>query len=178
MIDYATDPRFELIYDKSVKIYALKTDYITELHKTREVEAHVQNIYSNAGATADYINKFCEELLKKIESDPKSDVLRQTMIAGLNELKYRTTVPLDAICGIRMGAIFTYLEGEPEEASGAWLDKKVRMALEDAELYDFFYQLGVISTPAYSTLLNSLNDPNYLATRQTMILSFNQPPAR
>jgi hypothetical protein len=171
MIDYATDPRFEEIH---LGVYFLKDQYITELNKSREVEAQIQNIYSNSGATADYIGKFCDALILKLENDPKNDNLRQTMFAGLNELKYRTMMPVDALCGVRMGAILSFIPGEPEEAVGAWIDKKVAMAMEDAVLFDFFYRWGITNTPSYSNLLNTLTDPTYLNRRKEMLMSLNQ----
>ena len=175
MINYAADPRFQVIREGEIPVYFLKDEYITELHKSREVEAQIQNIYSNSGATAEYLSKFCDELILKLENDPKNDTLRQTMIARLNELKYRTKVPVDHLCGLRMGAILSFIEGEPFEASGAWIDKKVQMALEDAELFDFFLRWGISSTPSYSNLLNTLTDRDYFSQRMSMIASFHPP---
>lgn len=175
MINYSTDPRFQEIHSG---VYFLKHEYITELHKSREVEAQIQNIYSNSGATADYIGKFCDELILKLENDPKSEQLRQTMLAGLNELKYRTKVPVDALCGLRMGAILSFLDNEPEELNGAWIDKKISMALEDAVLYDFFLKWGLSNTPSYSSLLDTLTDRDYLNNRMLQIASFHQPPIK
>ena len=69
MINYAADPRFQVIREGEIPVYFLKDEYITELHKSREVEAQIQNIYSNSGATAEYLSKFCDELILKLEND-------------------------------------------------------------------------------------------------------------
>ena len=66
MINYAADPRFQVIREGEIPVYFLKDEYITELHKSREVEAQIQNIYSNSGATAEYLSKFCDELILKL----------------------------------------------------------------------------------------------------------------
>lgn len=174
MTNYKNDPRFEVLFEKGDnKVYFLKDKYITEMHKSREVEAQIQNIYSNAGATAEYINKLSKKAISMLENDPKNEQLRQTQISLWRELQHRTQKPIDSLCGVRMGAILSFMDGEPEEVTAAWIDKKIDLALSDPEIYTFFLGWGIGSTPSYSNLLDILSNRDYFHERKQMLMSLS-----
>lgn len=182
---YAHNPAYNLIHTSGrYNIYALKDENIQQLHKSREVEASIQNVYSNAGATAEYIQQLCEAGIKMLENDAKSETLRQNMMAIMNQLLYRTRYPVDALCGIRMGAILSFMEyrtdegvqSEPEDIQIQWLNMKVQLALDDPKMYDFFLTWGVASTPSYYSHLSILSDRDYFNKRTEMLASLNPFP--
>lgn len=175
MTMYSTNPAYEQVFTHGSYRIFIPTK-VTAYHKSREVEASIQNIYSNAGATADLIRELCDEGIKMLEEDKDAKRVRQNMFAILNNLRYRTKHPVDSLCGVRMGAILTYMESEegaePENATGEWIDKKVRMAIATPELYDFFLHWGIINTPAYEKLSNTLTDTDYFHRREQILQSF------
>lgn len=171
---YANDPAFthKITVDKySLYIPVNVTDY----HSSREQEATNQNIYSEAGATAKFLGSICEAGIKMIENDQKNDNLRTNMISILGEILYRTKYPVDSWCGVRMGAILSYIEypgedgtiiSEPKDITYAWIEKKVQLAADYPELHTFFFSWGAINTPSWSNRLDSLNDQDYFNERQ------------
>lgn len=181
MIHYANNPAFTLTHTSG--IYNLYTPVnVTDYHKSREVEATIQNIYSNAGATAEFLASICDEGLAMLERDDKN--LKQNVAAILSNIKFRTKYPVDGLCAVRMGAILSYLEyttetgviSEPEVASYAWINKKVQLASDDPKLYDFFFRWGVRNTHAYLEHLDTLSDQDYLSRRNEQIRSLYPLP--
>lgn len=170
MIDYKNDPRFDEIHPG---VYFLKDTSIADLHKSREVEAQIQNIYSNSGATASFINLLATQGIKMIEDDPKNEQLRQNMLSLFHELQFRTQNPVDSLCGIRMGAILSFMDGEPEEINNAWIEKKIEMAQSNPDLWAFFLSWGIANTPSYSSLLDILKDRDYFNKRKEMLMSLS-----
>lgn len=177
---YRGNPKYKHLFKHDIyDVYFLQDANITELHKSREVEANLQNIYSNSGATAAYIGTLCSQGLKMLENDPKGELLRTNMISILNQLLYRTKNPVDSLCGIRMGAILSFLEyevdgrivSEPEDAQFAWIDKKVGIAQANPEAYTFFLHWGIANTPSYYSRLDTLSEANYFAQREEILNS-------
>lgn len=160
MFKYSDDPNYDLGFTaQDCKVYFIKDDYLAStLHVSRKVEADIQNMYSVAGVTADYLRKMCDEALKMLENDPKGETLRQNMIAIFNQIRYRTITPVDSLCLLRMGCIFAFLEmdngtTEPVDSQIAWTDTKMRIAQSSPEAYDFFFALGYRQ---YTLILQSL----------------------
>lgn len=181
MINYATDPKYKLAADcGGYKLYIPIN--VTDYHKSREVEASVQNTWSSAGMTPEYLESLCQEGLKMFEDDPKNENLRANGMAILNQLIYRTKYPVDGLCAVRMGAILTFIEweengniiSEPEIITYPWIKKKIELAHDpnNWDLYNFFFQLGMSNTEAYFDHLEVLKDPAYLEMREEIIQSF------
>lgn len=180
-MSYSTNPNYDLGFTaQDCKVYFIKDDYLAStLHTSRKVEADIQNMYSVAGVTADYLRKMCDEALKMLENDPKGETLRQNMIAIFNQIRYRTTTPVDSLCLLRMGCIFAFLEmdngtAEPVDSQIAWTDAKMRIAQSSPEAYDFFLRLGIVNTPSYFNLLDTLRSQDYFSQREEMIMSFTR----
>lgn len=178
---YANNPKYKL--EKEVGQYKLYLPLnITDYHKSREVEANVQNTWSNSGVTPEYLAAICDEGLKMFENDPKNENLRANGIAILNQIKYRTKYPIDGLCSLRMGAILSFVEweedgkiiSEPEIITYPWIKKKMDLAHDpnNWELYNFFFQLGLYNTEAYLSRLEDLKKPDYSEQRNEIIQSF------
>lgn len=136
-------------------------------HLSRYVAAGEQNIYSASGATKDYLDAITQQMLD-IVNKQTADRVKSDIAVLVNNIRYRLKHPVDNECALRMGAIYTFMDGEdPNECKGLWIDKKVKMALEDADLYTFFLHMGVTFTPAWSeqlTLLETMTE--YLSKRE------------
>lgn len=178
---YKENPEYRLLFSHGkYNVYFLKDDNIQNLHMSRKVEASIQNEYSNSGATATYIQELAKRALTMLENDPKNDLLRQNQISLWNQLLYRTQYPVDSLCGIRMGAILSFLEyevdgkvmSEPVDAQLAWINKKVEFALENPDAYTFFLNWGIGNTPSYSKHLGTLKQEDYFSQRKQMEQSF------
>jgi len=137
-------------------------------HLKRFVAAQAQDIYSRSGTTKELLVVMLNKMLD-IVNDPKADTRRiRTDIGTLcNNLLYRTRYPVDEDACIRMGAIYTFLDGEdPNDVNDLWTRKKVELAREDSIVYDFFIELGIRSTPSYREQLNILDDSEYFQNRR------------
>lgn len=141
---------------------------VTQYHLSRLVAANAQNIYSTSGITKDLLVAMLKQVvtLCNDRKKPLDTVLTDIATLG-NNLLYRTKYPLDELCAIRMGAIYSFIEGEdPNSVNPSYTQRKIDLAMEDADLYDFFLNMGAIHTPAYKTLLNHLQDSEYFKNRK------------
>lgn len=182
---YKNNPKYKLA--EEINGYRLYLPLnISDYHKSREVEAMVQNTYANSGITPEYLKSLCDEAIKMLENDPKNENLRANMLAVFNQIAYRTKYPVDGLCAVRMGAILTFIEWEdedktvtePEIITYPWIKKKIDLALDanNWELYNFFFHMGFRNTEAYLNHLEVLNDPVYLEKRNEIIQSFYPLP--
>lgn len=140
-------------------------------HISRYVAAQAQSIYSSAGATKEVLTAMMDNIIELCNNTKKpSPTLRTDIALIANNILYRTRYPLDEDCAIRMGAIYTFLEGEdPKEANDLWTQKKIRMAHTDSNLYTFFLTTGARFTPQYSALLHHLNGTDYFQMRNQVL---------
>lgn len=146
--------------------------------KQREVEANHQLIFSNSGATSDVLRTVMTEILTRC-NDEKNKSIRTEIGALAQSILYRLEYPVDQNCALRMGAILSFMEdgdiSEPEDkAELFWVNKKVELALEHRELYDFFLSWGIVNTPKYSEVSDILNDSSYFVKRMEAILSLTK----
>jgi hypothetical protein len=173
---YLNNPEYQLALECGKYRFYTPVN-IADYHRSREAECRFQNIYSNAGATAEYLREICQAGLKMIENDPKSETLRQNTISIFNQIIYRTQNPIDSLCSIRMGAILLLLEyedqSEPVDVKSSWTDKKIQLAMDIPEVYSFFLSLGVNNTEAYLSRLDTLRNGNYFQERADIIRSLS-----
>lgn len=183
-IDLSKDARYVQAFASTVHpgltIYtpADSTDY----HMSRYVAAGAQEIYASCGATKELTGKMYAEMKRICDESHQSKSLSGYMQLNtlLDNLLYRHAYPVDELCALRMGAILSFLPDEdPEAIYDAHTRKKVALALGDLdqsiqgdpELYAFFLTLGVVHTPAYTGLLATLIDSDYLARREQALRS-------
>lgn len=157
----------------NIKLY-MPQDAANGYHMSRYVAAGAQNIYAAGGATKDLLNAMMDKMLELCNDEKNLKSLRTDVATLANNIKYRLRYPVDEDCALRMGAIYTFAEGEnPEAAEDYWTTRKVAWAKGDAaqnippdpELYSFFLSIGIVSTPAWKELSDTLTDSNYFKTR-------------
>lgn len=149
----------------------------------RFVEATHQQIYANAGATAEVIKAIAEDALKRVNGGYSTDTLKTDIGTLMNSLLYRLQYPVDPHCAIRVGAILSFLEytnadgktisEDPEKYDHFWTAKKEGIAHDDPALYAFFLNWGANNIPEYRERLNLLTDQDYLSQRSEALRTFS-----
>lgn len=180
-IDLSKDPRYLAAFTSTVHNLTIYTPAdSTDYHMSRYVAAGAQEIYASCGATKELTGKMYEEMKKICDEAHSNKNLSGYMQINtlLDNLLYRHAYPVDELCALRMGAILSFLPNEdPEAIYDAHTRKKVALALGDEntpgdpELYAFFLTLGVVHTPAYTGLLATLIDSDYLERREVALRS-------
>jgi hypothetical protein len=144
------------------------------------VAAGAQNIYASGGATKDVLDAMMNKMLELCNDEKNLKTLRTDIATLANNIKYRLRYPVDEDCALRMGAIYTFVDGEdPNTTEDHWTRRKVTLAKGDAAqnippdpgLYAFFLSIGIPSTPAWSALLDGLNSTDYFSNRQETLNS-------
>lgn len=145
-----------------------------EYHISRYVAASAQNIYSASGITADMLNGIMDKIIEMCNSKDIITTIKTDIAMLANQIKYRTKYPLDELCAIRMGAVYTFMEGEdPNSVKDNWTQAKVTYALDNPDLYTFFLHKGIAFTPSYRELSEVLNDSEYFKNRALTLHSLN-----
>lgn len=179
MTDFKNNPAFAKVYEmkSGVKLYAHAQS--SEVHVSRFVAANAQNIYSGAGATKEFLSAIIEKMLDLVNDDKSNTKRIKSDISVMcNNIRYRLQYPVDEDCLIRMGALYTYLEGEdPDKVLDSFTNKKMQYAKEDSGLYDFFILLGLNATEAYKPLLPVTNVSEYLTRRKEALQALTLPPS-
>lgn len=186
--DLSKDPRFQPAFQS--KVHEGLILYVpiesTDYHISRYISAGAQEIYASCGATKELTGKMYEAVKQICDEAHQSKNLQGYMEINtlMDNLLYRHQYPVDELCALRMGALLSFLRDEnPDEVFEGYTRRKTAFALgdpitglgSDPELYAFFLTLGVVHTPAYTNLLNTLIDSDYLARRQTALQSLLPP---
>lgn len=181
----AGNPAYKEVFHSTIhniKLY-MPQDAANGYHMSRYVAAGAQNIYAAGGATKDLLNAMMDKMLELCNDEKNIKSLRTDVATLANNIKYRLRYPVDEDCALRMGAIYTFAEGEnPDTTEDYWTVKKVAWAKgntvqnipPDPELYSFFLSIGIVSTPAWKELSDTLTDSNYFKIR-TANLNALQP---
>lgn len=143
-------------------------------HTSRIVQWHSQNIYATAGADKSIIQSIADEMIKLCNSDKPVSSFRTDIGLLAQNLKYRTQYPVDELCALRIGAILSFMETEtesedPDRCLHFWIDKKVKLAQENPDLYTFFLSWGVANQPEYNGAIGTSQDLDYLITRRQIL---------
>lgn len=150
-------------------------------HTSRWVEVLNQQIYASGGATKDVLGHTMREIVLLCNKREGLDTVK-TDIAGLaNSILYRLEYPVDELCGLRMGAVLTFMEYEngegrtisedPSRYDKFWVDRKLVIAKDDPDSYAFFLGLGLSNIPDYKERLLILNLTDYFQQREETISS-------
>lgn len=169
MISFADNPLYKQVFSNSaITLYCPSETH--SYHISRHIAAHAQNIYSGAGITKDLLGKYIDEILQRCNLQSKFEQ-RITDIGVLcNNLKYRMKYPVDDECAIRMGAIYTFMQGEnPDTVINSFTDAKIAAAREHPDLYDFFLTEGKRLTPSWKAYEQDLNDTEYSTRRELQL---------
>jgi hypothetical protein len=182
---FENNPKYKEIFHSAVhnlKFY-MPEDIANGYHISRYVAAGAQNIYSAAGATKDLLGNMMDKMLELCNDEKNVKTLRTDIATLANNIKYRLRYPVDEDCALRMGAIYTFVEGENADVTeDFWTKKKLALAKgdaaqnipPDAELYAFFLSIGLPYTPAWSEQSAILTDTDYFSKR-TEVLNAMQP---
>jgi len=180
--NYENNPAYkEVFYSQvhNVKLY-MPEDAANGYHMSRYVAAGAQNIYASGGATKDLLSAMMDKMLELCNDEKNVKNLRTDIATLANNIKYRLRYPVDEDCALRMGAIYTFAEGEdPDTVDDFWTARKVAWAKGDAsqnispdpELYAFFLSIGIIFTPAWKEQSAILTDLNYFKERTEQLNS-------
>lgn len=173
---YADNPGYREVFHSKihdVKLY-MPEDAANGYHMSRYVAAGAQNIYAAGGATKELLGAMMDKMVELCNDEKNLKTLRTDIATLANNIKYRLRYPVDEDCALRMGAIYTFVDGEdPETTEDYRIAQKVAWAKGDAahniapdpDLYAFFLSIGITSTPAWKEQSDILSDSNYFKTR-------------
>lgn len=146
---YADNPKYKEVYHSivhNVKLY-MPQDAANGYHMSRYVAAGAQNIYAASGATKQLLGNMMDKMLELCNDEKNIKTLRTDIATLANNIKYRLRYPVDEDCALRMGAIYTLVEGEDaDNTDDFWTAKKLAWAKGDAaqqiqpdpDMYAFF----------------------------------------
>ncbi|OSZ79128.1 hypothetical protein CAP35_13005 [Chitinophagaceae bacterium IBVUCB1] len=185
---FADNPAYKEVFYSTVhniRLY-MPQDVANGYHMSRYVAAGAQNIYAAGGATKELLAAMMDKMLELCNDEKSVKTLRTDIAMLANNIKYRLRYPVDEDCALRMGAIYTFAEGEnPDTTEDYWTNKKLLLAkgdatqgiLADPALYAFFLSIGVPYTPAWSEQLATLTDTNYFSQRKELLNALMPQPA-
>lgn len=173
MSKFSSDPKYKLGYESGgYRYYYMGA--VEDYHLMRKLEAEKHIIYANAGATKEVIQIIAKEIISRANLD-NYKTARTDIGVLANNLLYRTQNPVDEHCGVRMGAILTFMEYEvdgqiisedPDVSAQEFLDLKERQAMVDPQLYAFFLSMGIELIPQYKRLADTSMPTDYFAERR------------
>lgn len=178
MIIYKDDPAYKEIFHSAVhniRLY-MPQDPANGYHMSRYVAAGAQNIYAAGGATRELLGAMMDKMLELCNDEKNVKHLRTDIATLANNIKYRLRYPVDEDCALRMGAIYTFAQGEdPNTTEDHWTARKLAWAKGDTaqgippdpELYRFFLSIGISSTPAWKEQQDTLSDLSYFRIRSS-----------
>jgi hypothetical protein len=173
---FANNLKYQEVFYSSVHNtrFYMPADIATGYHLSRYVAAGAQNIYAASGATKDVLDSMMNKMLELCNDEKNLKTLRTDIATLANNIKYRVRYPVDEDCALRMGAIYSFAEGEdPDTTEDYHTRRKVALAKGDAPqgiaadpaLYAFFLSIGIPYTPAWSGLSSTLSDTSYFSQR-------------
>lgn len=177
---FADNPAYKEVFHSTVHNirFYMPQDVANGYHMSRYVAAGAQNIYAAGGATKELLGVMMDKMLEMCNDEKSVKTLRTDIATLANNIKYRLRYPVDEDCALRMGAIYTFIEGEnPDATEDYWTNRKLLLAKGDATqgiapdpaLYAFFLSIGVPYTPAWSEQLATLTDTNYFSQRRELL---------
>lgn len=184
---FENNPQYKEVFHSAVhnlKFY-MPEDIANGYHMSRYVAAGAQNIYAASGATKDLLEGMMDKMLELCNDEKNIKTLRTDIATLANNIKYRLHYPVDEDCALRMGAIYTFIEGEnPDATEDFWTKRKVLLAKGDAaqhiapdpELYAFFLSIGLPHTPAWSELSAISTGSDYFSQRAEMLNAMMPQP--
>lgn len=174
--NYINNPVYREVFHSqihNIRLY-MPADAANGYHMSRYVAAGAQNIYASSGATKDLLAGMMDKMLELCNDEKSINNLRTDIATLANNIKYRLRYPVDEDCALRMGAIYTFAEGENSDTTeDYWTARKLVWAKGDAsqnippdpELYAFFLSIGIEFTPSWKEQSATLTDSNYFRTR-------------
>jgi hypothetical protein len=177
------NPKYKEVFHSKVHDmrFYMPEDVATGYHISRYVAAGAQNIYAASGATKELLEAMMDKMLELCNDEKSLKTLRTDIATLANNIKYRLRYPVDEDCALRMGAIYTFMEGEdPDTTEDFWTRKKLVLAKgdpavggasikADPELYAFFLSTGLPFTQAWSGLSATSTGSDYFSQRAEML---------
>lgn len=152
-------------------------------HLSRFAQIQRQALFARCGATPEVLRDCMDAILDLCNKEMSNDRLR-TDIAGIAEMvKYRTDFPIDEHCSIRLGSLLCFIEWEhdgrlvsedPDKLSPFFFNKKVDLALNNPDVYDFFLHLGIMNTDVYKEHWSMLEEEDYFLKRMEVIRTLSR----
>ena len=177
----SNNPNYIKVYHSevhNVDFYALSSGH--DYHVSRLIAASAVDRFATAGITSELLKAIVTNIKDIVNTQNNANTLRTDIGTLCDNLLYRMAYPCDDNAAIRLGCIYTFIEGEnPDVYSLQFTQQKERLAVgdplrgiaPDPDLYAFFLTLGINSMPAYQNLSEVLNDMDYLENRRTTLES-------
>lgn len=164
-INFKDNPKYKVEFHSEVTNITFYTHaQITDFHVSRHISAQAQNIYSSAGCTREVINELVSNSLELINQNKLSDVA-----VLMNNLKYRLQYPVDEDASLKMGLIYTFIQGEnPNTCENHWTEKKLQIIKQDPTAYTFFLSKGLLLTPNYQEYLQEISHDYFIKRKMTL----------
>ncbi len=170
------NPKYREVFHSAVHNirFYMPEDIANGYHMSRYVAAGAQNIYASSGTTKELLGAMMDKMLELCNDEKNVKTLRTDIATLANNIKYRLSYPVDEDCALRMGAIYTFIDGEdPDVTDDFWTRKKLALAKGDSthnikpdpELYAFFLSIGLPFTPAWKERSDISTDLNYFSQR-------------
>lgn len=162
----------------NIDLYGLSAGH--DYHVSRLIAASAVDRFAASGITSELLKAIVTNIKEVVNTQNNATTLRTDVGTLCDNLLYRMAYPCDENAAIRLGCIYTFIEGEsPDVYSLQFTQQKERLATGDAlkgippdpDLYAFFLTLGISSMPAYQNLSEVLNDMDYLENRRTTLES-------
>jgi len=176
------NPAYQVAFTSQVhgiKLYTPRD--ITKYHTSRYIAAGAQNIFSDAGATKDFLHQMATQVKTWCnDTANKNDTLRSDVSTMMDNLLYRLKYPVDELCSLRMGALFCFMEDEnPDVVANFFTERKIMLATgnyeqrisADPELYAFFLNMGIEATPVYKESFDISTATAYFSQRSQVLQS-------
>lgn len=183
--EFDNDANYKLVYESKVhgKSFYVPSN-LSDYHLSRQMAGNAQNIYGSGGATKDVLDFLMDKMLDMLNNPTEISRLRTDLATICNNIKYRLRYPVDEECGLRLGAIYVFIEGEnPNVYSLSYTKQKemlakgdVQAGLEpDPDLYTFFLTMGIGSMESWQNLSEDLKSLEYLSERNKILKSMMPP---
>lgn len=172
---FANNPEYEVAYENgTVKVYIPKD--LADYHQTRRIAGGAQAIFAAAGADRETIRAIATQVLSMCNSDEPVRNFRTDVGTLMQNLLYRIAYPVDEHVAARMGATYSFLEGEdPDQVKDVWTQRKMALAEEDPDLYAFFLILGAEFMPDWTGWSATSIDTDYLNRRREALKGLTLP---
>lgn len=169
MTTAATHPDYELVQTFGEHSF-YKPKETTNYHKSRELAMSGQDQFSRSGISPDVLQAFAQELLDHSNKPATKDTFRSTVAVIATNILLRLRNPVDELCAIRMGAIaMIHADEDPDKCTQGWIKRKMELAHENPNIFDFFLQMGIAFTPEYGSLLRTITAEDYLTNRNQQL---------
>lgn len=140
----------------------------------RKLEFDALDAFALAGASPEMLDTIVLKSKEYLADEKKTNTEKIQYVWNLisffeDSRKY----PKAEEIALKKASLFLLLDGEnPNEVNESFTSKKIQIAMQDADTYAFFLHIGELSIPYWQELPDTLQDENYLRTREMIRARF------